>query len=47
MSGLEQWLASVPTWVLYLVAFALVWAESAIFAGFVLPGETGLILAGV
>src|SRR5512135_2189536 len=31
----------------YLVVFTLVWAESAIFAGFVIPGESGLIVGGV
>src|SRR5512139_1426284 len=31
----------------YLVVFTLVWAESAIFAGFVIPGESVLIVNGV
>src|SRR5512144_2919299 len=31
----------------YLVVFTLVWAESAIFAGFLIPGESGLIVGGV
>ncbi|HLZ37015.1 MAG TPA: DedA family protein, partial [Mycobacteriales bacterium] len=47
MSGLAQWLASVPPWVVYLVVFTLVWAESAIFARFLIPGESGLIVGGV
>jgi membrane protein DedA with SNARE-associated domain len=31
----------------YLIVFTLVWAESAIFAGFFIPGESGLIVGGV
>jgi undecaprenyl-diphosphatase len=47
MGGLEHWLASVPSPVVYLVAFGLVFAESALFAGFLIPGETALLAAGV
>ena len=47
MSGLEQWLASVPDWTVYLVAFGFVFAESALFAGFFIPGESALLAAGV
>jgi len=47
MSGLEQWLAGVPAQVVYLVAFGFVFAESALFAGFLVPGETALLVAGV
>jgi membrane protein DedA with SNARE-associated domain len=35
-----------PVWV-YLVCGALVFAEDAIFVGFVIPGETAAVLAGV
>jgi len=47
MSGLEQWLAGVPPQMVYLVAFGLVFAEAAFFAGFLIPGETALLAAGV
>jgi membrane protein DedA with SNARE-associated domain len=47
MSGLEQWLAGVPSQVVYLVAFGFVFAESALFAGFFIPGESALLAAGV
>lgn len=47
MGGLEQWLASVPSWMVYLVAFGFVFAEAALFAGFFIPGETALLAAGV
>ncbi|WP_020576596.1 VTT domain-containing protein [Actinopolymorpha alba] len=47
MGGLDQWLSTVPGWVVLLVAFAFVFAESALFAGFVIPGETVLLLGGV
>jgi membrane protein DedA with SNARE-associated domain len=47
LSGLEQWLAGVPSWMVYLVSFGFVFAESAIFAGFLIPGETALLAAGV
>lgn len=45
MSGLEQWLAGVPSWTVYLVSFGFVFAESALFAGFLVPGETALLVA--
>lgn len=47
MSGLEHWLAGVPDWTVYLVAFGFVFAEAALFAGFFIPGETALLAAGV
>ncbi|MEE2041390.1 VTT domain-containing protein [Nocardiopsis sp. CT-R113] len=47
MSVLEGWLFGVPDWIVYLVAFLLPCAEAAVFAGFVVPGETGLLIAGV
>jgi membrane-associated protein len=47
MSGLVDHLLNVPAWVVYLVAAGLVFAEDALFIGFVLPGETAAVLAGV
>jgi membrane protein DedA with SNARE-associated domain len=47
MSGLVDHLLHVPAWVVYLVAGGLVFAEDAMFVGFVLPGETAAVLAGV
>ncbi len=47
MSDLVDKLLNVPAWVVYVVTFALVFAEDAFFVGFVLPGETAAILAGV
>lgn len=38
---------TVPTWAVLLVVGGLVFAEDAIFVGFVLPGETAAILGGV
>jgi membrane protein DedA with SNARE-associated domain len=47
VSGLtHQLLTLAPVWVLALVGL-LVFAEDAIFVGFVLPGETAAILGGV
>jgi membrane-associated protein len=47
VSGLVDHLLNVPAWVVYLVAGGLVFAEDAMFVGFVLPGETAAIIAGV
>lgn len=38
---------SAPTWLVLLVVGLLVFAEDALFVGFVLPGETAAILGGV
>jgi len=43
---LDQILHLSPVWV-YLVVGLLVFAEDAIFVGFVIPGETAAVLAGV
>jgi membrane protein DedA with SNARE-associated domain len=43
---LDQILHLSPGWI-YLVVGALVFAEDAIFVGFVIPGETAAVLAGV
>jgi membrane-associated protein len=37
---------SAPAWAVYLVVGAMVFAEDALFVGFVLPGETAAILGG-
>lgn len=47
MSGLVHSLLGVPPAVAYLLIGALVFAEAAVFVGFVLPGETAVILGGV
>ncbi len=47
MSGLVERLLSVsPLWI-YLVVGLLVFAEDAIFIGFVIPGETAAVIGGV
>jgi membrane-associated protein len=43
---LEGLLGLSPVWI-YLAVAALVFAEDAIFVGFVIPGETAAVLAGV
>lgn len=47
MSGLVQQLLTVPASVAYVVIAALVFGEAAVFIGFVLPGETVVLLGGV
>lgn len=47
MSSLLEPLLSLPGWVVLLAAGGLAFAEAAIFVGFVLPGETAVVLAGV
>jgi membrane-associated protein len=47
MSGLVERLLGVPGWLVLLVTGAVVFAEDAFFVGFVLPGETIAVLAGV
>jgi membrane protein DedA with SNARE-associated domain len=47
MSGLLQRLLDVPTPVVLVVVALVVFAEDALFVGFVLPGETVAILGGV
>jgi membrane-associated protein len=48
MAGfVEGVLTSVPTWVVYLAVFALPFLEASVFLGFVVPGETALVLGGV
>jgi membrane protein DedA with SNARE-associated domain len=47
MSGLVDRLLGVPAWVVLVVVGLLVFAEDALFVGFVLPGETAAVLGGV
>lgn len=47
MGSLVDAILAVPPLVAYLVVFALVFAEDAIFVGFVIPGETAAVLGGV
>ena len=46
MSGLVDRLLGMPGWVVLLVVGAVVFAEDALFVGFVLPGETIAVLGG-
>lgn len=46
MSGLVDRLLGLPGWLVLLVTGAVVFAEDALFVGFVLPGETIALLAG-
>ena len=47
MSGLVEHLLNVPPGPAYALVAALVFAEAAVFVGFVLPGETAVVLGGV
>ena len=47
MSGLVDRLLGVPGWVVLVVTGVVVFAEDALFVGFVLPGETLAVLGGV
>ena len=47
MSALASGLINLHGWVAYLVIAALVFGETAVFVGFVLPGEIATILGGV
>ena len=47
MSGLLDHLLNLPATVVYVVVGLLVFAEDALFVGFVVPGETAAILGGV
>jgi membrane-associated protein len=47
VSGLLDRLFHLPSVLVYLVVAALVFAEDALFVGFVLPGETAAVLGGV
>lgn len=47
MTGLLAHLLSAPAWAVYLVVVLVVFAEDALFVGFVIPGETAAVLGGV
>lgn len=47
MSGFLDPLLNSPAWVVLLIVGAVVFAEDALFVGFVLPGETAAVLGGV
>ena len=47
MSGFVDRLTGLPAGWVYVVVAALVFAEDALFIGFLLPGETAAILGGV
>jgi membrane protein DedA with SNARE-associated domain len=47
MGSLVDHLLSAPTVLMYVLVGLLVFAEDALFVGFVLPGETAAILGGV
>ena len=47
MSSLISGLTHLSGWVSYLVVAALVFGETAIFLGFILPGEAAVVLGGV
>jgi len=47
MSGVADWLLNIPAPAAYAVIATLVFAEAAVFVGFVLPGETAVIVGGV
>jgi len=47
MSSLVDWLKSLNGPVIYLVVGLLVFAEDALFVGFVIPGETAAVLGGL
>ncbi|MDQ2756469.1 MAG: DedA family protein [Actinomycetota bacterium] len=47
MSSILDPLLNAPAWVVLLVVGAVVFAEDALFVGFVLPGETAAVLGGV
>jgi membrane-associated protein len=47
VSGLVDRLLGLPGWLVLLITGLVVFAEDALFVGFVLPGETVALLAGV
>jgi membrane protein DedA with SNARE-associated domain len=47
VSSLANGLINLSGWVAYLVIAALIFGETAVFVGFVLPGEIAAILGGV
>jgi membrane protein DedA with SNARE-associated domain len=47
MSAIVDSLLNVPGWVVLVLVGLIVFAEDALFVGFVLPGETAAVLGGV
>ncbi|WP_270888793.1 DedA family protein [Pedococcus sp. 5OH_020] len=47
MSGIVDHILSAPAWLVLTIVGLVVFAEDALFIGFVLPGETAAILGGV
>ncbi len=47
LGHLIEQILGAPTWIILLVVGLVVFAEDAIFVGFILPGETAAILGGV
>ena len=47
MTSLASGLTHMTSWVAYLVIAALVFGETAVFVGFVLPGEIAVVVGGV
>jgi membrane-associated protein len=47
MTGLLDHLLNAPAWAVYIVVGLVVFAEDALFIGFVIPGETAAVLGGV
>jgi membrane-associated protein len=47
LGSITSWLAHLSGWPAYTVVAALVFGETAIFLGFVLPGEAAVVLGGV
>ena len=47
MTGFLDGLLNAPTWVVLSLVGLIVFAEDALFVGFVLPGETAAVLGGV
>jgi membrane-associated protein len=46
MTGLLDHLLNAPAWAVYVVVALVVFAEDALFVGFVIPGETAAVLGG-
>src|SRR4051795_286050 len=46
LGGLVDGILGLPGWLVLLIAGLVVFAEDALFVGFVLPGETVAVLAG-
>lgn len=47
MSGVIDHVLSLHGWVVYALVFLFVFAEDAVFVGFVVPGETAAVVGGV